>query len=63
MQRTVVAIAAALQGWEGGGVLVLDEPTAVLPYDEVERLFEVVAEVRDGAGAALAAYAASGIAG
>jgi ribose transport system ATP-binding protein len=42
----VVAIAAALQGWEGGGVLVLDEPTAVLPYDEVERLFEVVAEVR-----------------
>jgi ABC-type sugar transport system ATPase subunit len=46
VQRTVVAIAAALQGWEGGGVLVLDEPTAVLPYDEVERLFEVVAEVR-----------------
>lgn len=46
VQRTVVAIAAALQGWEGGGVLVLDEPTAVLPHDEVERLFEVVAEVR-----------------
>jgi ABC-type sugar transport system ATPase subunit len=46
VQRTVVAIAAALQGWAGGGVLVLDEPTAVLPYDEVERLFEVVAEVR-----------------
>jgi ribose transport system ATP-binding protein len=46
VQRTVVAIAAALQGWEGGGVLVLDEPTAVLPHDEVERLFEVVAAVR-----------------
>ncbi|MFL6155909.1 MAG: sugar ABC transporter ATP-binding protein [Marmoricola sp.] len=46
VQRTVVAIAAALQGWEGGGVLVLDEPTAVLPHDEVERLFEVVKEVR-----------------
>ena len=46
VQRTVVAIAAALQGWEGGGVLVLDEPTAVLPHDEVERLFEVVEEVR-----------------
>ncbi|WP_460710888.1 sugar ABC transporter ATP-binding protein [Nocardioides dilutus] len=46
VQRTVVAIAAALQGWDGGGVLVLDEPTAVLPYDEVERLFEVVDQVR-----------------
>ena len=40
-------IAAALQGWHGGrGVLVLDEPTAVLPHDEVERLFEIVREVR-----------------
>ena len=27
-------------------MLVLDEPTAVLPFDEVERLFEVVSEVR-----------------
>jgi ribose transport system ATP-binding protein len=43
----VVAIAAALQGWQGGhGVLVLDEPTAVLPHDEVERLFAMVREVR-----------------
>ena len=32
VERTVVAIAAALQGWQGGsGVLVLDEPTAVAP--------------------------------
>ena len=47
VQRTVVAIAAALQGWHGGGgVLVLDEPTAVLPHDEVEHLFAVVDEVR-----------------
>jgi ribose transport system ATP-binding protein len=47
VERTVVAIAAALQGWEGGrGVLVLDEPTAVLPHDEVERLHTMVREVR-----------------
>jgi ABC-type sugar transport system ATPase subunit len=47
VERTVVAIAAALQGWQGGsGVLVLDEPTAVLPHDEVERLFAMVREVR-----------------
>ncbi len=47
VERTVVAIAAALQGWTGGsGVLVLDEPTAVLPHDEVERLFAMVREVR-----------------
>ncbi|MER6078906.1 sugar ABC transporter ATP-binding protein [Streptomyces sp. NPDC001833] len=52
VQRAVVAIAAALQGWEGGrGVLVLDEPTAVLPPGEVARLFDIVREVRDaGAG-------------
>ncbi|MET7480127.1 sugar ABC transporter ATP-binding protein [Streptomyces sp. NPDC005648] len=52
VQRTVVAIAAALQGWEGGrGVLVLDEPTAVLPPGEVARLFDIVREIRDaGAG-------------
>lgn len=46
VERTVVAIAAALQGWDGDGVLVLDEPTAVLPHDEVERLFDVVTQVR-----------------
>ncbi|MFF4116117.1 sugar ABC transporter ATP-binding protein [Streptomyces sp. NPDC001714] len=52
VQRTVVAIAAALQGWEGHrGVLVLDEPTAVLPPGEVARLFDIVREIRDaGAG-------------
>ena len=47
VERTVVAIAGALQGWQGGsGVLVLDEPTAVLPHNEVERLFAMVREVR-----------------
>src|SRR3954454_14338536 len=47
VQRTVVAIAAALQDWHGGtGVLVLDEPTAVLPHEEVERLFAMVREVQ-----------------
>ena len=47
VQRTVVAIAAALAGWEGGrGVLVLDEPTAVLPPTDVDRLLEIVEGVR-----------------
>jgi ABC-type sugar transport system ATPase subunit len=54
VERTVVAIAAALQGWHGGGgLLVLDEPTAVLPHDEVERLFAVVDEVRKAGTAVL----------
>ncbi|MEQ3549628.1 sugar ABC transporter ATP-binding protein [Pseudonocardia nematodicida] len=47
VQRTVVAIAAALAGWEGGaGLLVLDEPTAVLPPAEAEHLLEIVRGVR-----------------
>ncbi|HEX6388826.1 MAG TPA: sugar ABC transporter ATP-binding protein [Solirubrobacteraceae bacterium] len=47
VERTVVAIAAALQGWQGGrGVLVLDEPTALLPHEEVERLFAMIREVQ-----------------
>jgi ABC-type sugar transport system ATPase subunit len=47
VERTVVAIAAALQGWHGGrGLLVLDEPTAVLPHDEVERLYGFVRDVQ-----------------
>jgi ribose transport system ATP-binding protein len=52
VERTIVAIAAALQGWDsGGGVLVLDEPTAVLPPGEVERLFAIVRDLRaSGAG-------------
>ena len=47
VERVVVAIVAAIQGWEEGrGLLVLDEPTAVLPPHEVEQLFELVGEVR-----------------
>ncbi|WP_329334226.1 sugar ABC transporter ATP-binding protein [Streptomyces sp. NBC_01352] len=54
VQRAVVAIAAALQGWEGRrGVLVLDEPTAVLPPGEVARLFDIVREIRDSGASVL----------
>jgi len=53
-QRTIVAVARALQSpVEGDGVrlLVLDEPTATLPADEVQNLLEVVRRVaRDGVG-------------
>ncbi len=47
VERTVIAIAAAMQGWQGGrGLLVLDEPTALLPHEEVERLFAMIREVQ-----------------
>jgi ABC-type sugar transport system ATPase subunit len=48
VERTVVAIAAALQGWDEDerGLLVLDEPTARLPPGEVAHLMEIVREVR-----------------
>ncbi len=42
-QRTAVAIARALDGWEeGANLLVLDEPTASLPGADVERLFAAI---------------------
>jgi len=48
VQRTIVAIAAALVGWEGGpGLLVLDEPTAVLPPHDVGKLLDIIRGVRD----------------
>jgi ribose transport system ATP-binding protein len=54
VQRTVVAIAAALQGWESDqGLLVLDEPTAVLPPGEVAKLLDIVREVRRGGASVL----------
>ena len=47
-QRTAVAIARALVGWEeGANLLVLDEPTATLPGDDVHRLFEVVHRLKE----------------
>lgn len=47
VQRTIVAIAAALAGWRGGpGVLVLDEPTAALPPREVDHLLATVEQLR-----------------
>lgn len=46
-QRTAVALARAMRGWqEGASLLVLDEPTASLPHDDVERLFEAVRRLK-----------------
>jgi ribose transport system ATP-binding protein len=46
-QRTAVAIARALVGWEArASVLVLDEPTASLAADDKARLFEVVKNLK-----------------
>ena len=51
-ERSVVAIARALDGWDTPrNVLVLDEPTAALHGEEVETLLAVVRQVADdGAG-------------
>ena len=51
-QRTIVAIARALDGWSRpDNVLVLDEPTAALHGDEVQVLFEAIRRVAaSGAG-------------
>ncbi len=45
VDRTVVAIVRALDTLREGGVLVLDEPTAALPPDEVSHLFDVVRDL------------------
>jgi len=51
-ERAIVAIARALDGWEHDqNVLVLDEPTASLHGDEVQKLFVAVRRVAErGAG-------------
>lgn len=47
-QRTAVAIARALVGWEdGASLLVLDEPTASLPGADVERLFSAIRRLKE----------------
>jgi ABC-type sugar transport system ATPase subunit len=46
-EQTIVAIVRGIQDvMEGGVLLVLDEPTASLPDDEAERLFEVIRAVQ-----------------
>jgi ABC-type sugar transport system ATPase subunit len=54
LQRSVMAIATALEDWPGGnGVLVLDEPTAALPPHEVATLFDIVRAVRGRGGSVI----------
>ena len=52
LERTVVALARALRSWaDDVGLLVLDEPTVSMPKPEVERLFQVLREIKArGAG-------------
>jgi ribose transport system ATP-binding protein len=48
VQRTIVAVARAAQSLrQGAKVLVLDEPTASLPVDEIDRLFGTLNRLRD----------------
>lgn len=52
--RTAVALVRAQAEWGGGhGLLVLDEPTASLPAREVDDLFRLIREIRDGGTAVL----------
>jgi len=52
LDRTVIAIAAALDSWDfGNGVLVLDEPTSSLPASHSRSLLAVLRDLRAaGAG-------------
>jgi ribose transport system ATP-binding protein len=55
-ERAVVAIMRALHdldGHEGHGLLVLDEPTAALPAHEVHRLFDAIRRVRSAGSGVL----------
>jgi ribose transport system ATP-binding protein len=54
VERALLAVARGLLRMpDGGGVLVLDEPTAFLPADDVDRLFGAVREVRAGGAAVI----------
>jgi ribose transport system ATP-binding protein len=46
-ERTGIAIARALWDWQEAKVLVVDEPTASLPREEVRILFDALRRVRD----------------
>ena len=47
-QKTAIAIARALHGWEEGAhLLVLDEPTASLPEADVQRLFAAIRRLKE----------------
>ncbi|WP_433502978.1 sugar ABC transporter ATP-binding protein [Pseudonocardia halophobica] len=47
-QRTALAIARALQDFgDNGSLLVLDEPTATMPRDQVEHLFTLLRRIRE----------------
>lgn len=53
-QKTGVALARALLGWEHSAhLLVLDEPTASLPASDVRLLFEAIRRVKDSGAAIL----------
>ena len=45
-ERTGIAIARALWDWEQARVLIVDEPTASLPREEVKVLFDALDRVR-----------------
>jgi ribose transport system ATP-binding protein len=53
VERTLVAMARALDGLGASCVLVLDEPTAALPKPEVARLFAAIEQIRSDGGAVL----------
>lgn len=47
-QKTAVAVARALRGWQQGArLLVLDEPTASLPGADVQRLFQAIRRLKE----------------
>jgi ribose transport system ATP-binding protein len=54
VERAAIAIARAIDDASGGTrVLVLDEPTAALPQNEVEALFQLVREARSSGAAVI----------